>query len=79
MMITPLGTGGGCHGSVMVVKVLLKAWSPVTGPGACKEEDQEDGHTRRTSAWCHMCHTTICILYKAVILDILVTTKRGEL
>ena len=54
--------------SVMVVKVLLKAWSPPTGPGAGKKED---GHTRRTSAWCHMCHTTICILYKAVKLDIL--------
>ena len=34
MMITPLGTGGGCHVSVMVVKVLLKAWSPTTGPTA---------------------------------------------
>ena len=65
--------------SVMVVKVLLKAWSPPTGPGAGEEEDQEDGHTRRTSAWCQMCHTKICILYKAVIFDIPVTTKRGEL
>ena len=54
--------------SVMIVKVLLKARSPPTGPGAGIEEKQEDGHTRRTSAWCHMCHTTI---YKAVILDIL--------
>ena len=41
--------------SVMVLKVLLKAWSPPTGPGAGEEEDQEDGHTRRTSASCHMC------------------------
>ena len=32
MTITPLGTGGGCHVSVMVVKVLLMAWSPDTGP-----------------------------------------------
>ena len=67
--------------SVMVVKVLLKAWSPVTGPGAAGEEvNEKDGGTRRTSAWCHMCHTSICILYK--VLDILlwsVTTKRGEL
>ena len=46
MMITPLGTGGGCHVSVMVVKVSLKARSPPTGPGAGEEEDQEDGHTR---------------------------------
>ena len=33
MMITPLGVGGGSHVSVMVVKVLLKACSPLTGPG----------------------------------------------
>ena len=33
--------------SVMVVKVLLKAWNPVTGPSAGEEEDQEDGGTRR--------------------------------
>ena len=68
--------------SVMVVKVLLKAWSPVTGPGAGEEEEVRDGVTRRTSAWCHMCHTSICILYKVTTLDILlwsVTTKRGEL
>ena len=52
MMITPLGTGGGCHVSVMVVKVLLKAWSPVTGPGAGEEEDEKDGGTeeRRTKS-----------------------------
>ena len=68
--------------SVMVVKVWLKAWSPVTGPGAGEEEDEKDGGTRRNSAWCHMCHTSICILYKVTTLDILlwsVTTKRGEL
>ena len=46
MMITSLGTVGGCHVSVMVVKVLLKAWSPVTGPGA-GEEDEKDGGIRR--------------------------------
>ena len=34
MMITSLGTGGGCHVSVMVVKVLFKACNPVTGPSA---------------------------------------------
>ena len=34
--------------SVMVVKVLLKAWSPVTGPGAGEEEDEKDGgHKKR--------------------------------
>ena len=43
--------------SVMVVKVLLKAWSPVTGPGAGEEEDEKDGGTRKTSTWCQMCHT----------------------
>ena len=47
MMITPLGTGGGCHVSVMVVKVLLKAWSSVTGSSAGEEEDEKDGATRR--------------------------------
>ena len=47
MMITPSGTGGGCHVSVMVVKVLLKAWSSVTGPSAGEEEDEKDGGTRR--------------------------------
>ena len=40
MMITPLGAGGGCHVSVMVVKVLLKAWSPPTSPAA----KYEGGH-----------------------------------
>ena len=34
MMITPLGAEGGCHVSVMVVKVVLMACSPLTGPGA---------------------------------------------
>ena len=34
MVITPLGGEGGCHVSVTVVKVLLKATSPITGPGA---------------------------------------------
>ena len=66
--------------SVMVVKVLLKAWSP--GPGAGVEEDEKDRGTRRNSARCHMCHTSIRILYKVTTLDILlwsVTTKRGEL
>ena len=38
MMITPLGAEGGCHVSVMVVKVLLKACSPVTGPSAGEGE-----------------------------------------
>ena len=33
--------------SVMVVKVLLKAWSSVTGPSAGEEEDEKDGGTRR--------------------------------
>ena len=34
-MIIPLGgAGGGVHVNVMVVKVLLKARSPVTGPNA---------------------------------------------
>ena len=47
MMITPLGTGGGCHVSVMVVKVLFKAWSPVTGSSAGEEEDGKDGGARR--------------------------------
>ena len=52
--------------SVMVVKVLLKAWSPVTGPGAAGEEvNEKDGGTRRTSAWCHMCHTSICIFVQS--------------
>ena len=37
MMITPLGTGGGCHVSVMVVKVLLVACSPLTGLSAGSE------------------------------------------
>ena len=36
MMITPLGLEGGNHVSVMVVKVLLKACSPLTGPGGGK-------------------------------------------
>ena len=68
--------------SVIVVKVWLKAWSPVTGPGAGEEEDEKDGGTRRNSARCHMCHTSIRILYKVTTLDILlwsVTTKREEL
>ena len=56
MMITSLGTGGGCRVSVMVVKVLLKAWSPPTGPGAGEEEDQEDGHTRRSECQCILSH-----------------------
>ena len=50
--------------SVIVVKVLLMAWYPSTGPGAGEEEIQEDGHTRRTSASCHMCHTNSNVLWK---------------
>ena len=34
MMINPLGVGGGSHVIVMVVKVVLMACSPLTGPGA---------------------------------------------
>ena len=36
----------------MSVMVLLKAWSPPTGPGAGEEEDQEDRHTRRLKNQC---------------------------
>ena len=63
MMITPLGAEGGCHVSVMLVKVLLKACSPVTGPGAGEEEDR----------WGIRWESTECLLLWSV------TTKRGEL
>ena len=43
MMITPLGAEGGCHVSVMVVKVLLKACSPVTSPSAGRERTTRVG------------------------------------
>ena len=45
MMITPLGAEGGCHVSVMVVKVSLRGFSPFTGPGA---------------KWIHFQHLFIC-------------------
>ena len=45
MMITPLGAEGGCHVSVMVVKVLLKACSPVTGPSADEGEIVDNSNT----------------------------------
>ena len=43
--------------SVMVVKVLLKAWSPVTGPGADEKEDEKGGGTRREKEQINHNHT----------------------
>ena len=62
MMITPLGVGGGSHVSVMVVKVLLKACSPLTGPGASVERNNSPLQYPSIS------HLPLCS----------VTTKRGE-
>ena len=62
MMITPLGTGAGCHVRVMVVKVLLNDFNPPTGPGAGGEEDQEDGHAR-SEYQCMVSYVTYNNLY----------------
>ena len=62
MMITPLGVGGGSHVSVMVVKVLLKAFGPLTGPGASVERNNSLLQYSSTS------YLPLCS----------VTTKRGE-